>query len=112
MVEEVASTPSVNATPIGSAVEHGAVPGGAEVDAFPDGHVITLPGPVTWHYQREAAERGVHYLKAATGVFDKIAMKPPTSAAGLKSAIRTAAVRNARPAPGVTAVVNHLQVVI
>lgn len=110
-------------------------------------HCITLSGPVTWHYQREAAERAVRYLKGVTGVYNTVKIKPTVSASGLKTAISAAFVRNAQlegrnitvsadrgavtlegtvhspaerrqanmaawSAPGVTAVMNHLHVVV
>lgn len=59
-------------------------------------HFITLSGPVTWHYQLEAAERAVRYLKGVTGVLNTVEIKPTVSAAGLKTAISAALVRNAQ----------------
>jgi osmotically-inducible protein OsmY len=66
------------------------------VKAVVHDHFITLSGPVTWHYQREAAERAVRYLRGVSGVHNALTIKPTVSAAGLKAAIGAALVRNAQ----------------
>jgi osmotically-inducible protein OsmY len=115
------------------------------VKAVVHDHHITLSGEVPWHFQREAAERAVRYTRGVFGVSNTIGIRPTVSAAGLKSAITAALVRNAQlegkditvmtdaghvtlqgtvnswserrqadtaawSAPGVTAVLNHLQI--
>jgi osmotically-inducible protein OsmY len=57
---------------------------------------IVLTGTVTWHYQREAAERAVRYVSGVFGVSNGLTLKPTVSAAGLKSSITAALVRNAQ----------------
>jgi osmotically-inducible protein OsmY len=59
-------------------------------------HTITLSGPVTWQYQREAAGRAVHYLRSIRGVHNTITITPKLSAEGVKSSIVGALVRSAQ----------------
>lgn len=66
------------------------------VKAVVQDHCITLSGPVTWHYQREAAERAVRYLRGVSGVDNKVTIKPTISTDGLKTKISAAFVRNAQ----------------
>jgi osmotically-inducible protein OsmY len=49
-----------------------------------------------WHYQREAAERAVRYVRGVFGVSNALILQPTVSAAGLKSSITAALVRNAQ----------------
>jgi osmotically-inducible protein OsmY len=56
---------------------------------------ITLEGEVEWQYQKEAAEKAVHYLTGVTGVTNLITVKPSVSPADLKSKIEDAFKRNA-----------------
>jgi osmotically-inducible protein OsmY len=59
-------------------------------------HVVTLSGAVNWHFQRQAAERAVRYLKGVTGLRNTITTEPKVSATGLKTKITIALVRNAQ----------------
>jgi osmotically-inducible protein OsmY len=59
-------------------------------------HVVTLSGAVNWHFQRQSAERAVRYLKGVTDLRNTVTIKPQLSAAGLKTKITTALVRNAQ----------------
>jgi len=66
------------------------------VQAVVHDHFVTLSGPVNWHYQREAAERAVRYLKGVSGLRNTITIKPKVSATGLKTTITAALVRSAQ----------------
>ena len=57
---------------------------------------ITLEGPVTWNYQREAAEQAVRNLVGVVGVFNSVTIKPEVSAAEVKEKIGAALERRAR----------------
>jgi osmotically-inducible protein OsmY len=57
---------------------------------------ITLEGPVTWNYQREAAELAVRNLVGVVGVFNAITIKPEVSAAEVKEKIEAALERRTR----------------
>ena len=57
---------------------------------------ITLEGPVTWNYQREAAEHAVRNLVGVVGVFNSVTIKPEVSAAEVKEKIEAALERRAR----------------
>jgi VCBS repeat-containing protein len=59
-------------------------------------HVITLSGSVQWHYQRQAADRAVDYLKGVQAVVNTIAIRPTVSAENIKIAIRAALMRDAQ----------------
>ncbi|HEV3359251.1 MAG TPA: BON domain-containing protein [Pseudonocardiaceae bacterium] len=59
-------------------------------------HVITLSGSVQWHYQRQAADRAVDYLKGVQAVVNTIAIRPTVSAENIKTAIRAALMRDAQ----------------
>ncbi len=71
------------------------VPSGMVTAAVHD-HVITLSGHVPWHYQRDAAERAVRYLRGVANVRNDIRIKPTVSADGIHTAITAAFVRRAR----------------
>ena len=57
---------------------------------------ITLEGPVTWNYQREAAEQAVRNLVGVVGVFNSVTIKPEVSSAEVKEKIEAALERRAR----------------
>lgn len=59
-------------------------------------HEITLSGAVKWQYQREAAGRAVRYTKGINAVRNSITIRPGAVAAGVKTAICAALVRNAQ----------------
>ena len=59
-------------------------------------HVITLSGPVRWHYEREAAHRAVSSLKGVHAVMNNIIIRPLASPADIKAGINAALLRNAR----------------
>ncbi len=59
-------------------------------------HVITLAGTVNGNYQRIAAARAVRHAKGITGVVNMIMIRPVALASGVKAAITSALVRNAR----------------
>jgi osmotically-inducible protein OsmY len=71
------------------------IPAGSVQVAVHD-HVVTLSGTVHWHFQRQSAERAVRYLRGVTDLRNTITIKPKVSAAGLKTKITTALVRNAQ----------------
>jgi len=79
------------------------VPEGMVTAAVHD-HTITLAGHVPWHYQREAAEDAVRYLKGVTAVLNTVTIRPTASASGIKNAISAALVRSARTEGGNTTV--------
>lgn len=66
------------------------------VTAAVHGHRITLSGQVPWHFQREAAEMAVRYLKGVTEVLNGVTIRPTASPAGIKDAITAALVRSAK----------------
>lgn len=66
------------------------------VKAVVRSHHITLSGEVPWHYQREAADRAVRYVRGVFGVSNSISVKPTVTPVGLKTAITAALVRNAQ----------------
>ena len=70
------------------------VPDGA-VKADVAHHVVSLTGQVSWQYQREAAHRAVRYLRGVTDVHNLVTVTPSVSAAGIKSSIDAALLRNA-----------------
>jgi len=59
-------------------------------------HVVTLAGHVGWHYEREAAERAVRYLRGVVDVRNQVVVRPLVSAVGVKAAIGAALVRGAQ----------------
>ena len=71
------------------------VPPGS-VQGVVDDHFVTLAGSVNWHFQRQAAERAVRYLKGVTGLRNSITIEPKVSATGLKKTITAALDRNAQ----------------
>ena len=56
---------------------------------------VTLEGPVTWNYQREAAERAMRYLMGVVAVNNAITLKPRASAAQVKEKVEAALQRQA-----------------
>jgi osmotically-inducible protein OsmY len=56
---------------------------------------VTLEGHVTWHYQRDAAERAVRSLAGVVGVSNSITLRPEASAAQVKEKIQSALKRQA-----------------
>jgi len=70
------------------------VPGSVKVAVH--GNVVTLSGKVDRQFQREAADRAVHYIKGVTGVFNLLTIRPVAMVSGVKAAITAAFVRNAR----------------
>ena len=56
---------------------------------------LTLSGDVPWQYQRQDAADSVRFLLGVTGVSNQIALKPPLSAAIVKSDIEAAIARRA-----------------
>jgi osmotically-inducible protein OsmY len=59
-------------------------------------NMITLSGAVTWQFQREAAARAVMYIRGITGVTNDILLTATAPAAGVKTAIEAAILRNAQ----------------
>ena len=59
-------------------------------------HIVTLSGSVHWHYQRQAAERAVHYLKGVQSVESTVMIRPTVSTENIKAAIGAALKRDAR----------------
>jgi len=51
---------------------------------------VTLKGQVNWHYQLDAAERAVRYLKVVVGVTNSITMMPEASATQVKELVEAA----------------------
>lgn len=68
----------------------------ASVKVTVHGNVVTLSGAVDRQFQREAADRAVHYIRGVTGVFNLVTIRPVAMVAGAKAAITAAFVRNAR----------------
>jgi osmotically-inducible protein OsmY len=58
--------------------------------------MVTLSGSVQWHYQCQAAERAVQYLKGVRAVANSIAIQPTVSTDNIKAAIGAALIRDAR----------------
>jgi osmotically-inducible protein OsmY len=56
---------------------------------------VRLEGEVEWHYQKEAAENSVRYLRGVKGVSNLITVKPRVSPADLKTKIQDAFLRSA-----------------
>ena len=56
---------------------------------------VTLEGEVEWHYQREAAERGVSRVKGVKGVSNLIEIKPRVAPSEIKRKIEEAFRRSA-----------------
>jgi osmotically-inducible protein OsmY len=59
------------------------------------GGQVKLLGTTEWHYQREAAESAVRWLKGVRGVNNEITITPTASAHGVKDRIEKALKRNA-----------------
>jgi osmotically-inducible protein OsmY len=57
---------------------------------------VTLRGQANWHYQRDAAERAVRYLRGVVSVSNVIALAPETSAAQVKEQVESALLRQAK----------------
>jgi osmotically-inducible protein OsmY len=71
------------------------VPDGAVKAVVHEGRV-TLSGPVTWQFQREAAGRSVRYLKGVASVRNDVIIKPIASSYGIHTAISAALTRSAQ----------------
>ena len=56
---------------------------------------LRLEGEARWQYQRAAAERSVRYLPGATGVTNRIAVKPSISPSEVRTRIEEALKRSA-----------------
>jgi osmotically-inducible protein OsmY len=56
---------------------------------------IFLDGKVDWKYQKDAAESAVKHLKGATGLFNRIGVKPMVSTTDVQNKIEAAFRRNA-----------------
>jgi len=65
------------------------------VTARVQGGWVTLEGPASWNYQRDAAMRSVRYLAGVVGVSNSITLKPQASAAEVKEKIQAALQRQA-----------------
>jgi osmotically-inducible protein OsmY len=59
-----------------------------------DGHV-TLTGEVEWHFQKQAAEKAVKYLRGVRGISNQITMKPRISPKDVQKRITEALHRHA-----------------
>jgi osmotically-inducible protein OsmY len=57
--------------------------------------LVTLEGPVTWNYQRDAAERCVRHLTGVTNVINRVILKPELSAGEVKEKVKAALQRQA-----------------
>lgn len=63
------------------------------------GHHVTLSGQVRWHFQRQAAEDGVQYLRGVYSVDNMITLNPRPFAADAERRIIEALLRNAQLDP-------------
>jgi osmotically-inducible protein OsmY len=71
------------------------VPAGA-VKANVRDNVLALSGTVLWQFQREAAARAVMYIRGITGFTNDILLTATAPAAGVKTEIEAAILRNAQ----------------
>jgi osmotically-inducible protein OsmY len=60
--------------------------------------LITLEGEITWHFQRDSAERAVRNLTGVTSVLNLTTIKPETSVAQVKEKVEAALQRQAKAA--------------
>jgi len=67
-----------------------------EVTAKVHNGMATLEGQVTWHFQRESAERAVRNLSGVISIFNSISIKPETSVAQVKEKVEAALQRQAK----------------
>ncbi|MRH28674.1 BON domain-containing protein [Microbacterium sp. SYP-A9085] len=74
----------------------GAVNVPATVKVEIEGHTVRLLGDVDWAFQREAAEKTVHYLRGVYEVDNQIALGVRPSAADTDRRIQRALARNAQ----------------
>jgi len=65
------------------------------VTARVSGGSVTLEGPVTWNFQREAAETAIRHLSGVVTVFNFITIKPEVSAGQVKEKVQAALLRQA-----------------
>ena len=65
------------------------------VTAKVSGGSVTLEGPVTWNFQREAAETAIRHLSGVVTVFNFITIKPEVSAGQVKEKVQAALLRQA-----------------
>jgi osmotically-inducible protein OsmY len=56
---------------------------------------VTLEGPATWGYQRDAAERAVRYLTGVVSVYNSININPEASSVQVKEQVEAALQRQA-----------------
>jgi len=56
---------------------------------------VTLEGAVTWHYQRDAAERAVRYLVGVVAVYNAVTLMPDASSAVVRENVQAALHRQA-----------------
>lgn len=61
-----------------------------------DHGAITLAGPVTWNYQREAAAHAVRHLTGVVTVHNFVSLTPQASADAVKQKVQAALQRQAR----------------
>ena len=88
------------------------VPSGS-VHLVVEDHVVILSGSVDWHFQSQAAERAVRYLKGVTGLRNTVTINPRVEAAGLKTTITAALVRNAQlKGKGIAVTADHSAVTL
>jgi osmotically-inducible protein OsmY len=66
-----------------------------EVTAKVERGAVTLEGPVTWNYQRDAAERAIRFLAGVVAVYNYIALKPEASTEQVKEKVEAALQRQA-----------------
>jgi osmotically-inducible protein OsmY len=57
--------------------------------------VVTLEGEVEWQYQKDAAERAIHYLPGLKGIMNLIRVRPRLTPSALKARIEAALRRTA-----------------
>jgi len=67
-----------------------------EVTAKVHNGMVTLEGQVSWHFQRESAERAVRNVTGVINVLNSTTMKPETSVAQVKEKVEAALQRQAR----------------
>jgi osmotically-inducible protein OsmY len=65
------------------------------VTARVSGGSVTLEGPVTWNFQREAAETAIRHLSGVVTVVNFITIKPEVSAGQVKEKVQAALLRQA-----------------
>lgn len=66
------------------------------VTATVDHGAVTLAGPVTWNYQREAAAHAVRHLPGVVAVHNLVSLRPQASAEAVKEKVLAALERQAK----------------